>query len=351
VSLAGLVDRAAGLLAFRIPKGALDVVIKTTETAAHELESVPSDMRLLGVGEPSQVPNRLRRISLSAELGAYAVSEVSWRLEHSLVLPSAGRILSIRENKTIVSRIYEPRSARHTVLCVHGYSGGHLALDGRLFPVGELLAAGFRVCLTTLPLHAARSPSRVKPDFPGFDQAVNIEAIRMAVIQIRQLVAYLQLVGDQVSVLGMSLGGYLSALAVASNAVNGELQAGPTATRKVMALGLMVPLASYSDFLLDRYGDTIAAVPELGAKLTQLYTRLDPTRYAQTSCLEALVLHGKEDHIVPLAHSERLAKHFDARTHVFPGSHLIHGARKDWVRALVATCQSAAKRDESTKRP
>jgi pimeloyl-ACP methyl ester carboxylesterase len=344
VSLAGLVDRAAGLLAFRIPKGALDVVVKTTDAATRELESVSSDARLLGVGEPSQIPIGRRRTSLPAELGAHAVSEVSWRLEHSLVLPSAGRVLSIRENKMVASRIYEPRSARHTVLCVHGYSGGHFALDARLFPVSELLAAGFRVCLTTLPLHAARSPSKVKPDFPGFDQAVNIEAIRMAVIQIRQLIAYLQLEGDHVSVLGMSLGGYLSTLAVASSAPSEVPQPDRQVGAGVAALGLMVPLASYSDFLLSRYGDAIAAVPELGAKLTQLYTRFDPTRYAETNYVDALVLRGKEDHIVPLTHSERLAKHFGAKTHVFPGSHLIHGARKDWVRAFISTCQNAARR-------
>ena len=116
----------------------------------------------------------------------------------------------------------------------------------------------------------------------------------------------------------------------------------------------MIPLASFADFVHEsgRFtGDasmraaqhraldgSYAPVSPLSAP-----SRLDPRR--------VLVIAADADRITPMSHARRLASHFAAPIHVFPGGHLLQLGRSEGFQrvarmladlGLVATDYSAA---------
>jgi pimeloyl-ACP methyl ester carboxylesterase len=108
---------------------------------------------------------------------------------------------------------------RPTVIGLHGFGMGHPALDAVVLMAPTLFAAGLDVALLTLPLHGARAPRSTRfsgqlfanPNVPRIN-----ESIAQAVHDIAALMTWLRYRGaGPVGVLGLSLGGYVAALAAA----------------------------------------------------------------------------------------------------------------------------------------
>ena len=106
-------------------------------------------------------------------------------------------------------------SPRPTVICLHGYLMGQVALDARAFDVRRLhQELGLDVAMAILPLHGPRSiglwsGARL---FDAHPLAMNA-MLGQAVWDLRRLCSWLRATGaPALGLYGMSLGGYLAAL-------------------------------------------------------------------------------------------------------------------------------------------
>jgi len=112
---------------------------------------------------------------------------------------------------------HEPERRRGTIVLLHGFTMGRPWMDAPALFASRWWDAGLDVALVTLPFHGARTPASARFSGEHFavpDVARLAEAVRRAVHETRALVLWLrERTGDPVGLLGLSLGGYLSALA------------------------------------------------------------------------------------------------------------------------------------------
>ena len=256
------------------------------------------------------------------------VADLRWTSQYQPFSEAVrGAYLRRQENRAAVARLFlrkvDPRPA---VILIHGYLGGTLAVEERLWPVRWLHERGFDVALAVLPFHGSRrDPDSRRPVFPSSDPRVTIEGFRQAIFDLRFLVGYLRSRGaPSVGVMGMSLGGYTSALLA-------------TVEPRLSFAVPMIPLASIADFARDG-GRLVGSDEEQWQQHAALEAahrvvsplsrppRLDPRRI--------LVVAGESDQITPLAHAERLAAHLGARLETFAGGHLFQIGREDAFRLV-----------------
>jgi pimeloyl-ACP methyl ester carboxylesterase len=261
------------------------------------------------------------------------VWEASWSSGFAPFLADvAERYLSRVENRTARARLYlaeapGARTTRAAVIAVHGYMGGQWALEENAWPVEWLTRRGLDVALPVLPFHGMRAGSRRgAPGFPSSDPRITNEGFRQAVTEIRALARWLRERGaPHVGVVGMSLGGYTSALVAT---VTGELDF-------VMP---MIPLASIADLAREhgRLG-TAGEADERHAALERANRVVSPlARPLRVATSRALVVGARNDRITPLAHAERLARHFGCAMFTMGGGHLVQLGRSEAFRGLVA---------------
>ena len=130
---------------------------------------------------------------------------------------------------------------RPCAVLLHGYMAGVYALEERVWPVRQMFESGMDVVISVLPFHGPRrSEARgVRPPaFPSSDPRFTIEGLRQLVRDHTALFDYL--LADRVSslgVMGMSLGGYGSALLA-------------TLDDRLKFAVLVIPLAAIEDFAL-----------------------------------------------------------------------------------------------------
>jgi hypothetical protein len=121
------------------------------------------------------------------------------------------------ENETIHVRHWmHDRPARATVVALHGFTMGHPEIDAHVLMAPRWFDLGLDVAMMTLPFHGLRAAATSRYSGEGFgtwDVARLNEAVRRSVHDVdvvrRWLVAE---TGAAVGLLGLSLGGYLSAL-------------------------------------------------------------------------------------------------------------------------------------------
>lgn len=203
---------------------------------------------------------------------------------------------------------------RPVIVLVHGYLGGHFAVERKVFPVEWLLAAGLDVVLYTLPFHGLRAErNRRFPRFPGSDPRVTIEGLRQASGELVDLIGHLRGSGHpHVGLMGMSLGGYTTALLA-------TIEPG-------LAFAVpLIPLADFADFAREqgRLSTAPGAAMREHALLEAAYRVVSPL--ARTPAIEGrrvLVLAAEHDRVTPVRHAERLAAHFRAPLVTFGGGHL-----------------------------
>ncbi len=241
--------------------------------------------------------------------------------------------LKHKRNRVARLRLWQhPGSPRPTVLAIHGFSADLYWLNEWFFALPWLYRMGLDVALFTLPFHGSRqtrfSPFSGHGFFAGGPARIN-EAFGQAVHDFRVFVEHLltERGVPRVGVMGVSLGGYTSALLAA------------TEPRLSFAIP-NVPLATLPDLVLE--WEPIGSV--LRASLKVFRQRIEdaramlavssPLTYAPLLPRERLmVIGGIGDRLAPPKHTRLLWEHWQrCKLHWFVGSHLLHFDRGDYLR-------------------
>lgn len=259
--------------------------------------------------------------------GAVEVLDLRWQsgfVPH--VDAVASRYLEVHENHLAAARLFRhPGARRPLVLLIHGYRGGHPTIEERVWPVPWLLARGLDVGLCVLPFHGVRARAAGPPRFPSSDPRITNEGFRQAIQDLRALVGFALADGaPAVGVMGMSLGGYTTALLA-------------TLEPRLAFAVPFIPFASLAD--IARLGGRLVGSP---AEQDTQHRALDAAHhvispFARPSLLAAdrvLVVAGEADRITPRAQAERLATHFGAPLSTFAGGHLLQFGRGAAFREL-----------------
>jgi dienelactone hydrolase len=182
------------------------------------------------------------------------------------------------------------------------------------------------VGLAVLPFHGVRgNAGQRRPAFPHSDPRMTVEGFRQAVLDLRALVGFFRARGSEhVGVMGMSLGGYSTALLAT---VQGDL---------AFAVP-MIPLASIAEAARagGRFVGTEAERELQHRALEETFRVVSPLGRAPRIASErVLILAAMGDQITPIAHARKLAAHFGAPIEQFAGGHLLQVGRRDAFRAF-----------------
>lgn len=256
------------------------------------------------------------------------VLDLRWTSGYEPYVPQVReRFLEATANLTCHARLFAHRDApRPTVIAIHGYLGGNFAVEERFFPVDDLFAQGLDVALFALPFHGARNDRPLaRPRFPASDPRITVEGFRQAMWDLRSLLRFLVQRGARsVGALGMSLGGYTTALL---STVEPDL---------AFAVPL-IPLASLADFA--REGGRLVGTPaEQEAQhraLEQAFRVVSPlARPPRIDPKHIVVVAGEADQITPIEHAEKLARHLGGALSTFEGGHLLQLGRSEAFRPV-----------------
>jgi len=231
------------------------------------------------------------------------------------------------ENQQVHARwIRGGEAPRPTVVLLHGYLGGNLALEERVWPVSWMLSRGLDVVLGVLPFHGPRRRAgRLSPPpFPGGDPRLTIEGFRQAVRDLRVLVRWLRAEGaPAVGAMGQSLGGYASALLATAEPLEFVVP--------------FIPLASIADFAREsgRLVGTATQQRMQHTLLEEVYAIVSPLARPPRVPEDArLVVAADADAITPIDHAKKIATHFGAPLETFAGGHLLQIDRGEGFRAV-----------------
>jgi pimeloyl-ACP methyl ester carboxylesterase len=232
------------------------------------------------------------------------------------------KYLGVANNRFAHARWYRHTDRpRPVALLIHGYMAGHYLVEERMWPMRALFDQGLDLVLPVLPFHGLRrSEARgfLPPAFPSSDPRFTIEGFRQAIFDLQSLIGYLKTHGaPEVGVMGMSLGGYTSALL-------------STLDPRVSFAILFIPLASIDAFA-HAHGRMIGSEAEQEAQreaLARAQSVVSPlVRAPHVRGQDALVIAGEADLVTGVAHGRRLAEHFGAHMETFEGGHLLHFGR------------------------
>lgn len=270
---------------------------------------------------PEPLPGEGRTTKVGSPDLGLDVLDLRWRSRFEPTgRGTATRYESQEENKIALARLFlRTQERKPAVILIHGYLGGEFAVEERILPVDWFLEQGFDVALFVLPFHGERRRRSLnKPVFPSSDPRFTIEGFRQAIYDLRWLIRWLlQRGAPSVGVLGMSLGGYTTALL-------------STVEPRISFAVPLVPLASLADFARD--GGRLVGTAEQQAlqyeALETVFRVVSPLgRPAAIPSEQIVILAGEADRITPVAHAQRLANHLGASLEIFPGGHLLQLGR------------------------
>jgi pimeloyl-ACP methyl ester carboxylesterase len=246
--------------------------------------------------------------------------------------------LSIIENMTSHARWWTSGKGRPTIVLIHGWGGGNHWVTARTFDVSYWLRHGYDVVSFQLPFHGARAPdtrSVVKSGalFPSPNPLRTNEAFGHAIYDLRGLARFLRQRGSSaVGVMGMSLGGYTTALWASV--------AGPDDPSGVDFAVAMIPAVSFSR-LMWKIGETSPVRRRAtNAGITEdlladaFAVHAPTTRPSRVPVDRLFVIAGRGDRITPPDHAEELAAHWGREILWFEGGHLAQVGRGDAMRTV-----------------
>ncbi|GAB5542954.1 MAG: prolyl oligopeptidase family serine peptidase [Sandaracinaceae bacterium] len=246
-----------------------------------------------------------------------------------------GSYLRHRENRVARARHWRHEGGpRPTIMAIHGFSADLYLLNEWFFALPWLYRMGFDVCLVTLPFHGERQP-RFSPFsghgfFAGGINRIN-EAFAQGVYDFRIFLDHFQhtLGVREVGVTGVSLGGFTSGLLAAVEPrlrfaiANVPVASVPDLVHEWEPMGAIVRYA------MKRHGLTLPDARHLLAVSC-------PLTYAPKLSRERLfVIGGVGDRLAPPKHTRLLWDHWGrGPIHWFPGSHLLHLDRGEYLREI-----------------
>ncbi len=331
-SVASVVDRAVTAVAVTAARRSRKV--NRAESLGHD-----DRVRLLGAvaklyeDAPSDFFRAPRRIVPTERLVAGRrdrgrTADLTWDSLHELHLPElAARYRRIAQNEQAHVRFLAHPRPTTAVILVHGYTAGQYVLEQRLWASGWMYRLGYDVAHFTLPFHGLRGdPLRPFPPFPNADPRLTIDGFRQALGDLRDFIEWLFARGhEQVGVMGMSLGGYTTALLA-------------TLEPRLAFAVPVIPLASIADFARDqgRLSRDPTEAEREHAALELAYRVVSPLHRAPVVAPERVqLIAARGDRITPVAHARRLAEHFGANLRLWPGGHILQfGRRQSYAAAL-----------------
>ena len=211
------------------------------------------------------------------------------------------------------------RPARATAIALHGFTMGNPSVDAAVLMVADWFRLGVDVVLMTLPFHGARRPPSARYSgelFASWHVGRLNEAVRQSTHDVQRVAAWLRREqAHDVGVIGMSLGGYLTAL---FGGLRSDLAF-------VIPIAAPVHLGSFPSalFALSRYARHGAA-PLSPEELDAAYRVHTPLSYPLAIPRErALVIAGRGDRVVDPEQPLQLWKHWGRPPiHWYDGSHV-----------------------------
>ncbi|MCC6876144.1 MAG: hypothetical protein IT378_17685 [Sandaracinaceae bacterium] len=299
--------------------------MRVLESLVARNESLPRDPRAFfeRAGDPGALRERFVRA-----LPHGRVADVEWRSGYAPIAPESDvreRYLSRPANEVAHARLWLHDRPRPAVLLIHGYMGGRYGVEERAWPMRWLFdRLGLDLALPVLPHHGPRGERGRRPLFPSSDPRINLEGFRQAIFDLMQLARVLRERGTPVGVMGMSLGGYTSALMA-------------TADSELAFAVPVIPLASIADFARDggRLVGTEQERREQHEGVERAHAPVAPLARPPLVAPERMrVIAGEADRITPKAHAERLAAHFQAPLVTVAGGHLLQLGRAEGFREV-----------------
>lgn len=260
--------------------------------------------------------------------GGGRVTDVSWPSNYRAFLPEVEEEYDrYIENRTATARLVTHAEPRPVLILIHGYLGGMHRAERRVWPMQFWQRLGMDVALFVLPFHGRRAERGfgTKPPFPGADPRITNEGFRQAMRDFQAFVGWLLRRGhSKVGVMGMSLGGFSTALAATLE------------SRLAFAVPI-IPLASIA--ATARQNGHLGTTPD---EEEAEYRALDAV-YRVTSPLyrdavipsnRILIVGAEADRITPIVHAQNLADHFGCRLETMPGGHLMQFGRSERFRSI-----------------
>ncbi|RMH38047.1 MAG: abhydrolase domain-containing 18 [Deltaproteobacteria bacterium] len=322
--------RAMGRGRSRRPPG--DARRRLQSIAAHY--NTPANLAADSAFFPSPAPPQVTETPQRPRAGAARAVDLAfasrWR---PTVAAYVDEYASYEANLTVRARLLAAGDApRPTAVFIHGWGGGAFWFEERAFAAAYWLRIGLDVAFVQLPFHGDRAPRQAPRSgalFPSAHIVRTNEAFGQAVHDVRALLAHLRQRGAPVvGVMGMSLGGYVTALLATVEP----------------DLAFAIPIIPAADMarLMWRRSDRSPQrrrAERVGVDRTLLSDAFRvhaPLRREPVVPWERrMIVAGRSDRITPPDQARDLWTHWgQPAIHWFPGGHLAQIGRGDAFRAI-----------------
>lgn len=227
------------------------------------------------------------------------------------------------------------RVGRPTIVLIHGWGAGSHWMTERAFVVPYWLRHGYDLLAFQLPFHGNRAPANASKGalFPSANPLRTNEGFGHAIYDLRALSLFLRTRGSSaVGVMGMSLGGYTTALWASI--------AGPQDVGGVDFAVAMIPAVSMSRLFWQHGAESPVQRRATKAGITEdmleeaFEVHAPTTRAPRVPKDRLYVIAGRGDRITPPDQAETLARHWDREIVWFDGGHLTQVGRGDALRTV-----------------
>jgi len=244
---------------------------------------------------------------------------------------------AVTENRTAHARWWTSGRGRPTLVLIHGWCAGEPWQVGGTFGLEYWLRHGYDLAAFVLPFHGARAPGsgmfRSGALFPSADPMRTNEAFGQAIHDLRALSLFLRGRGaSAVVALGMSLGGYITALWASI--------AGPDEVGGIDAAVAMIPAVDMARLLWDHGANSPARARAVAAGITDdlladaFAVHAPTTRPARLPRDRLFVIGARNDHITPPEHASKIAAHWGVEVQWFDGGHIAQLGRGEVQRGI-----------------